>query len=448
MKKISTLLILFFGLASIGFAQTVVIGTQGWSTKNLDVSTFRNGDSIPEAKTNEEWKKAFENKQPTWCYYDNDPANGTKYGKLYNWFAVNDPRGLAYAGYHVPTDDEFEILEKYLGEQAGKKMKSTSGWLGLKNNNSSGFTGLPGGARYHEGIFDDIYSLGIWWSSTGYDTSFAKCRLLSMNNEISGSWKYIKSMGLSVRCIKNEEDYDFDFGDLELKGTNSKHSEDDYDFDFGDLELKGTNSKNSKDDYFDFGDIELKGSNCGCMVTIGQQVWAKENLNTERFRNGDLIPEAKTKEEWTKAKDNKQPAWCYYNNDSANGTKYGKLYNWYAINDPRGLAPNGWHIPSTQEVGELVNFLGGKDDANKKMKTTNLWMDKYKGTNSSSFSAVPGGFRSSDGKFWNGTFEVYFWTTSLSSYIARPVIQFRLGNRVQNIYAFFGEGAYVRCIKN
>jgi uncharacterized protein (TIGR02145 family) len=122
---------------------------------------------------------------------------------LYNWYAVHDPRGLAPAGYHIPSDAEFKKLDNYLGAQAGKKMKSTSGWLGLNNNNSSGFTGLAGGNRYPDGIFDDISSLGIWWSSTVYDTLFAKCRLLSKNNEVSGSWDYKKSMGLSVRCIKD-----------------------------------------------------------------------------------------------------------------------------------------------------------------------------------------------------------------------------------------------------
>lgn len=95
MKKVSLIFILLIGFGCISYAQTVTIGTQVWRTKNLDVATFRNGDSIPQAKTNEEWEKAAENQQPAWCYYNNDPANGAKYGKLYNWYAVNDSRGLA-----------------------------------------------------------------------------------------------------------------------------------------------------------------------------------------------------------------------------------------------------------------------------------------------------------------------------------------------------------------
>jgi len=178
---------------------------------------------------------------------------------------------------------------------------------------------------------------------------------------------------------------------------------------------------------------------------IGQQVWTTENLNTDRFRNGDLIAEAKTTEEWEKAAKNGQPAWCYYDNRM----QYGKLYNWYAVNDPRGLAPKGWHIPSQQEVEVLVNFLGGKDEAGKKMKTTNLWITESGNNNSSGFSAMPGGFRSSEGRFWNAHHVVEFWTTSLSSDEIRPVIKFKLGTGPFGYYlAFFGDGCYVRCVKN
>ena len=126
MKKLSLILVLLIGLGSISYAQTVTIGTQVWMTKNLDVSTFRNGDTIPQAKTTEEWKRAGENQQPAWCYYDNDPANGAKYGKLYNWYAVNDSRGLAPVGYHVPSDAEWTKLTDFLGGEsvASTKMKS------------------------------------------------------------------------------------------------------------------------------------------------------------------------------------------------------------------------------------------------------------------------------------------------------------------------------------
>ena len=123
MKFKILLFISFVCISIFGQVQTVTIGTQVWTTKNLDVSTFRNGEIIPEAKTNIEWEAAGDNKQPAWCYYDNNPANGTKYGKLYNWYAVNDPRGLAPEGWHVPTDKEWKVLKETLGGSIRNQLK-------------------------------------------------------------------------------------------------------------------------------------------------------------------------------------------------------------------------------------------------------------------------------------------------------------------------------------
>jgi uncharacterized protein (TIGR02145 family) len=187
-------------------AQTVTIGTQVWMTKNLDVSTFRNGDVIPQASTDEAWKAAGENKQPAWCYHYNDPANGAKYGKLYNWYAVKDPRGLAPAGYHIPTDAEWTVLTNYLGGEdvAGEKMKSTSGWVENGNGtNSSGFSGLPGGCRLSKGSFDAPDDVGEWWSATEYGTGYAFVRSLHWVGDGVGSGNDVKGRGQSVRCVKD-----------------------------------------------------------------------------------------------------------------------------------------------------------------------------------------------------------------------------------------------------
>lgn len=227
-------------------AQTVTIGSQVWMTKNLDVSTFRNGDPIPQAKTEEEWKKAGGNRQPAWCYYDNDPANGAKYGKLYNWYAVIDPRGLAPAGYHIPSDAEWTKLKDYLGSDAGTKMKSKSGWSSYSTGeqktcpncvnwnaeyrrkvpchtckdtrvvaapkvtnsgngtNTSGFSGLPGGYRGgYDGPFIYAGGKGYWWSSTKGNEGYVWYRSLSKRtgnlNRTSGS----KGSGFSVRCLRD-----------------------------------------------------------------------------------------------------------------------------------------------------------------------------------------------------------------------------------------------------
>jgi len=247
MKNLTIFLLIFMGVLRVGHSQTVTIGTQVWSTKNLDVSTFMNGEAIPQVTTDEEWDNAGENEQPAWCYYDNDPTNGTKYGKLYNWFAVNDSRGLAPDGYHIPTDEEWTILTDYLGESAaGKKMKCATGWKsytneGLKEcpncaswnaeyrskvpchickdtrsvsaptttisgngSNSSGFAGLPAGIRFLSGGgFGYVGSYGVYWSSSELDTYSAwnRCLFNDHVNVVRGPG--IKDKGHSVRCLRD-----------------------------------------------------------------------------------------------------------------------------------------------------------------------------------------------------------------------------------------------------
>jgi uncharacterized protein (TIGR02145 family) len=184
----------------------VTIGQQVWMTKNLDVSTFRNGDPIPQAKTDEEWEAAGENQQPAWCYYNNDPQNEEIYGKLYNWYAVNDKRGLAPEGYHVPTDAEWTQLSDYLGGEdvAGKKMKSTSGWFENGNGtNESGFNGLPGGVRYNNGTFRYQGDDGYWWSASEFNADVAYNRLLDRSSDDLGRNDGNKGGGFSVRCLRD-----------------------------------------------------------------------------------------------------------------------------------------------------------------------------------------------------------------------------------------------------
>ena len=184
----------------------IKIGKQTWCVKNLDVTNFRNGDPIPETKTKKEWQKASENGKPAWCYYENKTSNGTKYGKLYNWYAVNDPRGIAPKGYHIPSDEEWTKLTNYLDgeDEAGTKMKSSFGWDKNGNGtNSSGFSGLPGGFRSIDGAFFGIGSLGDWWSSSERDTNDAWIRYLDCSGgDLERSDGYEK-IGFSVRCLRD-----------------------------------------------------------------------------------------------------------------------------------------------------------------------------------------------------------------------------------------------------
>ena len=201
--------------------ESVKIGSQEWMIRNLDVSKFRNGDLVPEAKTRAEWEEANYDKKPAWCYNSNDPANGSIYGKLYNWFAVSDPRGLAPKGWHIPSDSEWTTLTNYLGgkDKAGLSLKSTSGWDEAEpdnsdqsqkmkdgnGNNHSGFAGLPGGAAGGES--GGVGESGTWWSSSTNnranmtDASWV-IGLINSDGKVYRSSSNIGS-GYSVRCLKD-----------------------------------------------------------------------------------------------------------------------------------------------------------------------------------------------------------------------------------------------------
>ena len=182
-------------------------------------------------------------------------------------------------------------------------------------------------------------------------------------------------------------------------------------------------------------------------LRIGNQTWAVANLDVTKFRNGDSIPEAKSAEEWVKAGEAGKPAWCYYNNDRVIGKKFGKLYNWYAVNDPRGLAPMGWSVPGDEDWVALTNFLGGPGVAGNKLKSENGWTDNYNGTNETGFAGLPGGYRVENGKFMNlGSIATWWSTTESRSDIAIDHYLIQSGSFPRSNNSKL-RGEYVRCIK-
>ncbi|MBM3454938.1 MAG: hypothetical protein FJX80_07300 [Bacteroidetes bacterium] len=202
MKKVSLILsaviisAMMLSSCGGGASKEVTIGKQVWMTQNLNVDKFRNGDPIPEAKTKEEWARAGENKQPAWCYYENDPANGAKYGKLYNWYAVNDPRGLAPEGWHIPSDGEWSELSPYLGGEYA------AGEVNYRQTvDDVGFSDLPSGRRLFDGTFEGIGEYGIWWSKT--DGIFSTVWIRDMTNGILYRYTNSKENGFSVRCVRD-----------------------------------------------------------------------------------------------------------------------------------------------------------------------------------------------------------------------------------------------------
>jgi len=201
---------------------SVNIGSQTWMQKNLNVSKYKNGDIIPQVTNATQWAALTTG---AWCWYNNDSATyAATYGKLYNWYAVNDPRGLAPDGWHVPSDGEWNQLIKYLdpstdttlfgyqNSTAGALMKEsgTAHWLAPNTgaNNSSNFTALPGGGRGNAGAFGNIGQYGTWWTSTVNDINVAYNRnLYNQSADIIRYYNGSKPFGSSVRAIRNTPTY-------------------------------------------------------------------------------------------------------------------------------------------------------------------------------------------------------------------------------------------------
>ncbi len=183
----------------------VQIGSMIWTGRNLDVAHYRNGDAIPEVKDPKEWASL---KTGAWCYNDNKQENGRIYGRLYNWYAVNDQRGLAPKGWHVSSDAEWSALGDLLGgmENAGGALKASKLWKDQKNelNNKNGFELLPAGARRDsDGKFMLPGEYSRLWSSTESSAKSAWCRSLGYFDAALRRGMANKNIGFSVRCVKD-----------------------------------------------------------------------------------------------------------------------------------------------------------------------------------------------------------------------------------------------------
>lgn len=187
--------------------ESVKVGTQEWMLKNLDVVTFSNGVPIEEAKTDADWKYYGEHRIPAWRNYNGDVLYGFVYGKLYNWYAVNDPRGIAPEGWHVATDAEWKTLIEYLGGEkiAGGKLKDTEfgHWVYRSQaTNESKFSAKAGGVCNEGGVCYAINEEGNWWTATGWeDYAIVYCIKHQYKNIFRRNIN--NEAGFSVRCIRN-----------------------------------------------------------------------------------------------------------------------------------------------------------------------------------------------------------------------------------------------------
>jgi uncharacterized protein (TIGR02145 family) len=483
----------------------------------LSVPRYRNGDVIPQVTDDAQWASLTTG---AWCWYNNDSATyAATYGRLYNWYAVNDARGLAPQGWHVPSNMEWDRLVKYLDADAdttcygcyqsyiaGGAMKSTTGW-NVPNEgatNSSGFAGLPGGARYETGGFGSIGVEGYWWSSTVDNAAYPWYRYLNYSNSYVLRYVSAKVSGVSVRCVMNSTPFLTTATSSSITTTTATLG--------GNVTIDGgatvtargicwsttanpttaltTKTLNgtgvgsftsnitgltANTTYYvrayatnslgtSYGNQQIfttsnTNSTSLTNITIGSQVWTTQNLSEARYRNGDIIPQVTVASQWNSLTTG---AWCWYNNDSATyAATYGRLYNWYAVNDARGLAPQGYHIPSDAEWNKLVKYLDAGADttcisctqstiAGGAMKSTTGWNAPNTGaTNSSGFAGLPGGYREEVGVLF-GSIDLYGYWWSSSSTENGPTYRKLIYNEsgVNKNYGPALFGYSVRCVRD
>ncbi len=333
--------------------------------------------------------------------YGYHSTNCAKYGRLYNWKTAMK---ACPSGWHLPSKSEYEVLDKAVGgtNVADNKLKSESGWNNNGNGtDESGFSALPGGYGYSGGIcggtacsFHYVGDIGYWWSSTERNNNYAYYRGMGYAYDIGANdagWKdRSKHDVFSVRCLLNDKEWE-----------DAKEKEK------AELETRERSFIDSRDEK------NYK------TIKIGSQTWMAENLNYDA-----------------------EGSKCY-SDDSANCTKYGRLYNWEMA---LKACPSGWHLPSKSEYEVLDEAVGGENVAAKKLKSKSGW----NGTDEFGFSALSGGYGRSDGGFRDVGDYGYWWTTSDSDsdYAYIWYMDYTNGSKYANRYDGGKSGLFsVRCLQ-
>jgi uncharacterized protein (TIGR02145 family) len=445
---------------------TVQIGDQCWFSENCRY--------LPVVSPSSEGSES----DPYYYVYDYQGSDVTAaqattnyatYGVLYNWPAVMT-EGICPSGWHIPSDGEWQTMEMSLGmseseaadwgwrgTDEGYQMKSSSGWnSGGNGSNSSGYTGLPGGYRYSGGFLNHG-DYGHWWSASG-SGSFSWLRALFISYDNVGRGDDNRNYGFSARCVR---DYTDECG--VLNGDNSTCA-DDCGVPNGDNSTcldecgvpNGDNSTCADDCGVPNGDNSTCFISCGdqiahdgydySTVQIGEQCWFAENCR--------YLPVVSP----SSAGSETSPYYYVYGYEGStvseakattNYETYGVLYNWPAVMTD-GICPSGWHIPSDGEFTELTDFLGGEDVAGGKMKEAGYdhWNSPNEGaTNSSGWTGLPGGIRSSGGFIING-YDGHWWSASESGSYSWKRWLFSNNDDVNRYDSYRSSGFSARCVRD
>ena len=485
---------------------TVHIGTQVWMKQNLKTTHYKNGTIISNVIDSIAWTTLATG---AYCDYNNTPANSTTYGRLYNWYAVNTGN-ICPTGWHVPTDAEWTTLTTYLGGEniAGGKLKEVglSHWLNPNTaaTNETGFSALPGGNRYSDGVCSNMHYNGSWWSSTeNIATSYSWNRLMGFNYSNTYREYSSKASGFSVRCVKG--------GDLATLTTSSVTgiaffsavSGGNITSDGGSpvsvrgicwslfpnpslsnsFSIDGSGIGNftsilsglmPDSNYFikayatnsigtaygnevsfttllasNYPVVDFDGNGYDT-VHIGSQIWMAENLKTTHYKNGtSIVYPGANDAAW---QNNIIGAYAWYNNDEATYKNiYGALYNWYVVNTGN-LCPSGWHVPTDAEWTTLCTYLGGGSIAGGKLKEAGLahWVSpNTAATNETGFTALPGGGRYYTGTYGDiGSLGNWWSSTEYNTATAWNKDMGYLSSYADRYNANKADGFSVRCVKD
>ena len=472
--------------------ETVQIGDQCWFAENLRTETYASGEPIETALFDVDWSGATEGlttvygEGPGYCQnycpeFDacDESSSLLAFGRLYNWYAVDDARGLCPSGWHVPSDEEWSELENFVASQGfegteATALKATSGWsdLWISEPNGSddfGFSATPSGFReviqqnYQEG-FTAAGASCNYWSSSPDGTSWPNV----WTRSFSAGWTIIfrnsvrPDKGKSVRCIRTVlgcTDTSACNYDLLANSDDGSctYAETFYDCDgvcINDTDGDGVCDELEPPGEFSCGNDFAYQGHSYATVLIGEQCWFAENLRNANYTNGDAIPAGLSDTEWSYTTTGAVAVYGEDGSDceslSPDGdacdeawslNEYGHLYNGYAVDDARGLCPSGWHVPTDEDLMTLTDFLGGVEVAGLHLKADFGWSNGNSGTNWSGFSGLPGGRRNNVGNFEDAGGFGWWWRMPLS-YIL-----------------FFGDGVYdgttdahygfsVRCVKD